>query len=366
MPKVQTRQVQAAPSLRRHLGHPGRDSQVCQLRIASAIADYLADVRARRSAQAGDRLKQLLSDFRRSCHRRHLRAINRRDLIAYMTALRSRGLADRTIFNRVSTVLTFLRSFGIEGLLSRRDLPRYTQKSVDAYNEAEIARLLRAGNRKSQTIFGFFLGTGCREQEVAHMTWNDVDLGQKIVRVTAKPQWNWKPKDCEERCVPIPEWLVNKLARLKSRSANSLLFPNQLGRFEGNFLAQLKSLALHAGLNCGHCVNKRCQSCKDKPVCNRWSLHKFRRTFATMHHESGVSARTLQAWLGHSNLETTLRYLKVADLRSDRIRLQVDETFAKCVRKSQTRNSHLPGASGCSAGPEAHSPRSRNGCRRRR
>jgi integrase/recombinase XerD len=109
-------------------------------------------------------------------------------------------------------VLTFLRSFGIEGLLSRRDLPRYTQKSVDAYNEAEIAQLLRAGNQKSQTIFGFFLGTGCREQEVAHMTWNDVDLGQKIVRVTAKPQWNWKPKDCEERCVPIPEWLVNKLA----------------------------------------------------------------------------------------------------------------------------------------------------------
>lgn len=59
-----------------------------------------------------------------------MRAINRRDLIAYMAALRDRGLADRTIFNRMSTVLTFLRSFGVEGLLSRRDLPRYTQKSA--------------------------------------------------------------------------------------------------------------------------------------------------------------------------------------------------------------------------------------------
>jgi hypothetical protein len=56
-----------------------------------------------------------------------------------------------------------------------------------------------------------------------------------------------------------------------------------------------------------------------------------------MHHESGGSARTLQAWLGQSNLETTLRYLRIADLRSDRIRLQVDKTFAKCVRKLQTR-----------------------------
>lgn len=340
LPKAQSRQVQPAQSLRGHLRHSGRDS-LRRLRIAPAIADYLADVRARRSAQAADRLEQLLTDFRKSCHRSHLRAINRRDLIAYMAALRDRGLADRTIFNRISTVLTFLRSFGVEGLLSRRDLPHYTQKSVDAYGEAEIGRLLRAGNEKSRGICGFFLGTGCREQEVAHMTWNDVDLEQKIVRVSAKPQLNWKPKDSEERSVPVPEWLINKLTRLKSRSLNSLLFPNQLGRPEGHFLAKLKSLALRAGLNCGHCVNKRGQSCKDKPVCNRWSLHKFRRTFATMHHESGVSARTLQAWLGHSSLETTLRYLRIADLRSDRIRLQVDKTFAKCVRKSQTRNSRV-------------------------
>ena len=332
MPRAQSRQVQPGSSVRRNLRHPGRNSQLCRLRIASAIADYLADVRARRSAQAADRLKQLLSDFRRSCHRNHLRAINRRDLIAYMAALRDRGLADRTIFNRMSTVLTFLRSFGVEELLSRRDLPRYTEKSVDAYGEAEIAQLLRAGNEKSRVIWGFFLGTGCREQEVAYMTWNDVDLEQKIVRVTAKPHWNWRPKDREERSVPIPEWLVKKLARLKSESTSSLLFPNQLGRHEGHFLAKLKSLALRAELNCGHCINKPGQSCTHKPVCNRWSLHKFRRTFATMHHESGVSARTLQAWLGHSSLETTLRYLRVADLRSDRIRLQVDNTFAKCIR----------------------------------
>lgn len=338
MPKAQSGQVQPAPSLRRHLRHQGRDSK---LHLASAIAEYVDDIRARRSLRAANQLKQMLNAFRSSCHKRRLRAINRRDLVAYMAVLRERGLADRTIFNRTSTVLTFLRSFDIEGLLSRRDLPCYTQKSVDAYSEVEVAELLGTSDKKEQVIFGFFLATGCREQEVAYMAWNDVDLVQRIVRVTAKPHWNWKPKDCEERSVPVPEWLINKLTRLKSRSLNSLLFPNLLGRPEGHFLAKLKTLALRAGLNCGHCVNKRGQSCKDKPVCNRWSLHKFRRTFATMHHESGVSARTLQAWLGHSSLETTLRYLRIADLRSDRIRLQVDKTFAKCVRKSQTRRSRV-------------------------
>ncbi|HTZ46696.1 MAG TPA: site-specific integrase [Verrucomicrobiae bacterium] len=248
-----------------------------------------------------------------------------------MAALRERGLADRTIFNRISTMLSFLKSFGIEGLLSRKDLPRYTQKSVDAYSEAEVAELLKGVDERSRAIFGFFLGTGCREQEVAYMTWSDVDLDQKLVRITAKPQWNWKPKDCEERYVPIPEWLIDTLRELNVNSGSSLVFPNQLDQPEGHFLAKLKTLALRAGLNCGHCTNKRGQSCKDKPVCRRWSLHKFRRTFATMHHDSGVSARTLQAWLGHSNLETTLRYLKVADLRSERIRSQVDKTFATVV-----------------------------------
>ena len=334
MPKAQFRQVQSKRPHSLGLSNLGR-FRPHPLGVDSAIAQYLADVRARRSVQAADRLQSLFNDFCRSYQKGSLRALSRRDLISYMTTLRERGLADRTIFNRMSTILSFLRSFGIEGLLSRKDLPRYTQKSVDAYGEAELVDLLRAGDEKSRAIFGFFLATGCREQEVAHMIWADVDLEEKIVRITAKPQWNWKPKDSEECCVPIPVWLVKRLARLKSTSSSSFLFSNQLGRPEGHLLAKLKTLALRSGLNCGHCVNKRGQSCNDKPVCNRWSLHKFRRTFATLHHDSGVSARTLQAWLGHSNLETTLRYLRVADLRSDRIRSQVDATFAKCVRESR-------------------------------
>jgi integrase len=69
--------------------------------------------------------------------------------------------------------------------------------------------------------------------------------------------------------------------------------------------------------------------------CSRWSLHIFRRTFASWHHNSEISARTLQAWLGHSSLDTTLRYLKVADLRSERIRSQVDRTFAAVVTMAE-------------------------------
>jgi integrase/recombinase XerD len=75
-------------------------------------------------------------------------------------------------------------------------------------------------------------------------------------------------------------------------------------------------------------VNKKGLSCKKHPVCDNWELHKFRKSFAAIHRESGVSARTLQAWLAHSDLETTISYLETADMRSDRMRTAVNNSFA--------------------------------------
>jgi hypothetical protein len=47
-----------------------------------------------------------------------------------------------------------------------------------------------------------------------------------------------------------------------------------------------------------------------------------------MHHEAGVSARTIQRWLRHASLETTLRYLAGGDDKSERTRNLVNSTFA--------------------------------------
>jgi hypothetical protein len=44
------------------------------------------------------------------------------------------------------------------------------------------------------------------------------------------------------------------------------------------------------------CAGGRDQPSAEHPVCGHREPHKFRKTFATLHHGSGVSARTLQAW----------------------------------------------------------------------
>jgi site-specific recombinase XerD len=54
-------------------------------------------------------------------------------------------------------------------------------------------------------------------------------------------------------------------------------------------------------------------------------LHKFRATFATWSLWAGVDLRTVQQWLGHSDMESTMRYLKPS--RSQQVREKVNEIF---------------------------------------
>ena len=55
-------------------------------------------------------------------------------------------------------------------------------------------------------------------------------------------------------------------------------------------------------------------------------LHKFRATFATWSLWAGVDLRTVQQWLGHSDMESTMCYLKPS--RSQQVREKVNEIFA--------------------------------------
>jgi site-specific recombinase XerD len=93
------------------------------------------------------------------------------------------------------------------------------------------------------------------------------------------------------------------------QSPCELIFPTNSGNPQHNFLTVLKAVAKRAELDPGDC----------------W-LHKFRATFAKWHLWSGVDLRTVQQWLGHSDLESTMRYLKPS--REEKVRLKVNETFA--------------------------------------
>jgi integrase len=128
--------------------------------------------------------------------------------------------------------------------------------------------------------------------------------------VTHKPDRGWTPKAYKEREIPIPSNLVESLRarKTKANKACDLVFPTAGCNPKLNFLDDLKVVAERAKLN------------KD----NFW-LHKFQATFATRCLWAGVDLRTVQQWLGHSDMESTMRYLKPA--RSEAVRDKVNEIF---------------------------------------
>jgi len=305
-----------------------------RIKVEDAIATYLGTVAATRAHKTWLAYNLILNTFRDSCSKQHLDEIDKNDLTAFVVALKKDKQDDRTVANRVAGVVTFLRAHGIVTVTLRHS---YTEKKVKAYSVEELRALNAASTDEELQIWQFFLGTGFREDEVAHACDTDVDFKMKTITVLEKRQWNWKPKDKEERTVPVPDALIELLKVRKSMHPDGwLIFPNTEGNPEGHFLKLLKKRALAAGLNCGHCtgtIRGKEVSCKDAPCCEHWILHRFRKTFATLHHANGVGARTIQGWLGHESLETTLRYLADAELGSEKTRSQVNGSFAEIDRQ---------------------------------
>lgn len=160
--------------------------------------------------------------------------------------------------------------------------------------------------------------------------WDDIDFSKGTIRVHAKKDVGFTVKNHEDRRVPPTDLLESLKERQKKPRHERWIFVSEAGKPEGHFLRRLKTIALHARLNCGRCRTKITKgnyehknvaevTCAKAPVCERWKLHRFRKTRATRWMEAGIPIRNIQKWLGHRGLETTMVYLEltgVEELRS--------------------------------------------------
>jgi integrase/recombinase XerD len=155
---------------------------------------------------------------------------------------------------------------------------------VKAYQPETLVRLFQAADKEDLVLFHFFLGSGCRDNEVVHAPWEDLDIQLRTYDVKEKPELLFEVKDHEERTVPLPKELIHLLTEHRKRHPTErFLFPGSDGQPDNHLIRRLKRLALKAGLNCGRCVSKKGLTCDEYPVCKEWTLHRFRKTFATMH-----------------------------------------------------------------------------------
>jgi integrase len=247
-------------------------------------------------------------EFLRGLKKAYVDEVSREDVFDFHAALRKRKCSDRTVANKHVRVASFLRFAGVDKEILP-PVPRYDETLPTMYTREQIADILAVADPFMRLVIGLALKCGLREQEIVHLEWPDIHVRDKVLRVSSKPRYDFRVKDSEERDIPVPNDLLAELeAWHKEHPKAGLLLSTERGYPNRKLLRTLKRLAKREELNCN-----RCDGCKGRlGECQEWTLHKFRRTYCTTLLRSGLDLRTVQAYMGHADLASTMRYLRPA------------------------------------------------------
>lgn len=279
--------------------------------LAQMAKAYVKDCHSRQALEAAEDAQRVLDEFLSLRRIAYPSDVRRDDVLAFHKALRGRGLSDRTVANKDARLRSFLRFAGVKSS-TLPPKPKYERKLVTVYDAADVTALLNVADGELGLALEMALKLGLREQELMFAEWGDVHWQDATFRVQGKPHWGFKVKDSEQREVPIPADLLYRLEEWHARRPDSrLILGTENDKPNGHFLRALKRLAKREGLNCGACAG--CTGPTGE--CRQFTLHKLRRTYATTLLRNGLDVRTVQAYAGHADLETTLRYLRPASSR---------------------------------------------------
>ncbi len=266
-------------------------------------------------------LKRFLDYFR---DRDSLDAISADDLTGFVVSLKKdHSLGSNTILHNAVIIAQFLKRHGRSGITRELPLPERITPLVKVYRHDELAHFFAACSDAERALFATFLLSGFREQEVMYLNWSDVNFELRTVRVTAKPNLGFYPKRWEDREVPAPVELLEELRKLTHHPNCQFVFPSPTGNREQHMLDHCKALAMRAELD---------------PT--GFDLKTFRSTYATGMLRRGFDVRTVQHWMGHKSLETTMRYLAPATDVHDEVDLVTIPSIGNAepaLRKSAVR-----------------------------
>ena len=232
--------------------------------------------------------------------------------------------------NRIMTGVKFL----LRVTLRRHDLAaeiyhlKQEQKLPLTISPNEAERLLTmAGSLRDQVMLSLGYGCGLRAGEIVRLKDGDIDSAQMIIRIV-------QSKGHKDRHVMLPpellvllrQWWKVRPTRFDAGVpvGKRWLFP---GRWQGQHLTyrQLSRIFHESKAAAG--------------ITKRVSLHSLRHSFATDLLEKGIDIRYIQAVLGHSKLDTTSRYTRVATGRIATIDSPLKQLGSKHRRLSKKRRS---------------------------
>jgi integrase len=282
-----------------------------RLRLEDTFDDYIEQEEKKGAAEAREQAVLVKAEFLRLVSIIHVDEATLDGILTYDAALRENGKSSRTIANKRQRLQSMLRFAGVDPSIFPPK-PKYQKKLPTIYTPAQLAGLFKEATPYETISSHLALKLGLRDQEVQFGEFTDITWDESVYRVRSKPQYKFTVKDYEERDIPIPLDFLAQLNEWKeSHPKQNLIVPTATGKPNKKLLRMVKRLARRAGIECGWCKNCILGR-KGECGCSEFELHKFRRTCITTWLRNRIDPRTVMQYAGHSDLETTLRYLRPA------------------------------------------------------
>jgi integrase len=276
--------------------------------LSDAVAEWLRYCEHERACK-----KSTLTEYRHSAER-ILRDLGDIPIEDVTSELLERWKSTLTASNRtVAKYLVklngiFRRAMKVWGLprnpVAEVERPRYrVSDDLDAFSPEEVHALVRAAaSEQDAAMFMTAAFTGLRLGELLALQWRDVDFAGEVIRV--RHSYNvhgglGTPKSGKVRSVPMVPDVARNLASLADRAQfagdEDLVFAGEFGMFlDASALRERYKAALkRAGLRL-------------------LRFHDLRHTFGTLAVRR-AEVPAVQAWMGHANIQTTMRYVHHRD-----------------------------------------------------
>jgi integrase len=168
-----------------------------------------------------------------------------------------------------------------------------------------LALVRFAASEQDAAIYLTAAFTGLRRGELVALLWRNVDFAGSVIRVRRAYSYGalTVPKSGKARAVPLAPEVARALARLSARplwtGEDDLVFPGETGEFlDGSALRRRYTVAQQlAGIK-------------------QLRFHDLRHTFGTRMIAVADIVR-VKEWMGHADIETTMRYLHFAPRPED-------------------------------------------------
>jgi integrase/recombinase XerC len=224
---------------------------------------------------------------------------------AYLAHLHGRRLAKVSSQRALAALRTYFRFLARERVVEANPAavvatPRAPKPLPEVVTAPEVAELLDAlpdtpEGRRSRAALELLYGAGLRAAELVGLDLDDLDLSQRLARVTGKGG--------KERVVPF--------GRAAERAVRSYLPDRAAWRAMAKTLAPGEPLLVNQ--RGGRLSDRSLRRIIDEAVRHVASLqhlhpHVLRHAFATHLLEAGMDLRAIQELLGHASLATTQRY----------------------------------------------------------